>query len=290
MKANLKVALAVMVVMLAAGVVAYDTKFLLSGSETGVSGDDGLAADEPYDSSAETSPEDAWEEEENTGSTGEHSQVISELLSGGPSNKPPDSRENRALSGVDGGTAAGHGSEDALLGKEWEGTVWKDLVASFMEGNRGNMPGNTAAGHGTAKGEDGSCETADTADKPDAPEQMDELVKTISKSPVENLRVQGIIFGKNSSSALVNGMILQAGDYLNSGKIVLSTIEEKRLIFTSTETGRTWTRHLEPKSGGRIRTHDSTGDEENRGSEETGDDAEGASGPAENPPSNEDNA
>jgi hypothetical protein len=227
MRVNLKILLAVFLVVIAAGVVVYNVQYF-AGSDSGASALDVLEyQDDPAGEEEEGYSMDGVPE-----GSGIPMDAVHRLLNGASGEGETPQGPRRA------GRESGEASREISLGDEWRDSVWNQLLASFAR--RG----------GAGSKEDPLDPDLETTAPPRPPLETTMVHEPNRfKAQVDTLRVRGILYGDRLSAALINDGIYHSGDLIPGLDIAVAEIGRDHVLFRSTGSGETATKHLQPRCG-----------------------------------------
>ena len=213
MRINLKIMLAIFLIILAAGVVGYNVHFL--------SGNSGRRTVEAYPGESDDPCID--EEPENPD------------IPDGTYFSWTNSSHREGAFLPDGGAPVQDSrspADGSYLGEEWKNSFWARLLAAYAS--------RSEAGH-----REDPVGPKSRIDKTPVSHQ-DVRKENLFRSQAEKLRVLGILYDKNKAAVLMDDGIYRSGDRLPGLDIVVADIEEDQVVFSSTVSGETVVSPLEP--------------------------------------------
>jgi hypothetical protein len=221
MRINLKIMLAIFLIILAAGVVGYNIDFLSgsSGRRT-VEADPGESVDPWID-----------EEPENREAPPPGRPDIPDGNYFSWSGSSP--REEVFL--PDGGAPVQDSRRPAggsYLGEEWKNRFWARLLAAY-ESRR--EAGRLKDPVGPESGNDESPVS-----------HQEDRQENLFRSQAEKLRILGILYDKNKAAVLMDSGIYWTGDRLPGLEFIVADIGEDQVVFSSTVSGEIAVSPLEP--------------------------------------------
>lgn len=220
MHPNLKIILALLLIVAAAGIVTYDIQFF--GADEGDASLTEEFVEEPSSFDEEDAAAFPHQEKLPVPILRYPREAAAELSRG----DPPELAE----------------AADRPLGREWENTLWHELLEAYAERNSAEPPAQMPP-----------------SDPDPAPVDVDPVLKEALEKAAEAkadaslkrrlgpLKVQGILCGKTGATALINGRIYRTGDLLpEDADIRVAAIGKKYVVFRFEGNGFTAVKHLEP--------------------------------------------
>lgn len=221
MHPNLKIGLALLLIVAAAGIVVYDIQFF--GAEEAEKGDASLPekfVEEPSSSGEEDAAAFPYQEKLPLPILRYPREAAAELSRGDPTELAE--------------------AADRPLGREWENTLWHELLEAYAEKTT-SQP---------------RVEVPPTEPEPPPvdPVLEEALAKAAEaeadaslKRRLGPLKVQGILCGTTGATALINGRIYRTGDLLpEDADIRVAAIGKKYVVFRFEGNGLTAVKHLAP--------------------------------------------
>jgi len=236
MHLNLKIIIAVFLILMALGVVGYNVKFF-------VLDDEGAQPDENSFEMPATIEDCSFEnvnlsDEEDGSSQVKPSGLHSMMLEKNNIHRnAPTEVEN--LDKVSDTISQNSAHENFSLGEEWKNTPWNKLVTAYIEKEM-IQPRDKTSESTEVKVIEEKIQKAPPK-KSCSKEEKEALKKCL-----ESIRVKGIVVGKSSVSALINDYILHRGDYLPNMDLTILEIKKDHIRFRSEITGATLIKFIEP--------------------------------------------